>query len=67
MLSSDYNIQPPLDTARFDVGQISQDLAGSSLFPWMTVCRMLALRPHGAPANWIRSIWKSWCEYLCLL
>jgi hypothetical protein len=33
MFSSDYKIQPPLDTAWFDVGQISQDFAGSSLFP----------------------------------
>jgi hypothetical protein len=32
MLSSDYDIQPPLDTAWFDVGQISQHLAGGSLF-----------------------------------
>jgi len=31
-LSSDYNVQPPLDTAWFDVGQISQGPAGSSPF-----------------------------------
>jgi hypothetical protein len=55
--SSDYSIRPPLDTARFDVGQISQDLAGNSLFPRMTVCRMLGCGPF----------WKSWCEYRCLL
>jgi len=45
MLYSDYNIQPALDTAWFDVGQISQDLAGSSPFPRITMCQMLDLRP----------------------
>jgi hypothetical protein len=32
MLSSGYSIQWPLDTGWLDVGQISQDIAGSPLY-----------------------------------
>jgi hypothetical protein len=65
--SPDYSIQPPLDTAWFNVGQISQDLAGSSLFPRMTVCRMLGCGASRSAGELNQVDVDVECEYLCLL